>query len=330
MAETDSGQTGSRAAYAASVQKPSDREYLVRLRRILTTRFGESELRDLCFDLGVGYESLPGEGTGDKARELIAHLERHNRIPYLIAVGKQLRPDVGWEHPFEAAGVASSFHRVTGTPRYGYGQAPPAKSVAEASHFTRTFHPADHQAFIIQKMSKTVSELDAYIEQYGRVISAHRLSAILRERIRKLRSLQPTDPGWDVYWEAVEPIYDELASLAFGMTTWKETRRRHPQREFSDITTEVRTQFLAREESILELVERYTQAHAGVQRLSTQLRQSQVDQDGQTLRELEEQVKEMHASADIMGRQLYPIINQLIKKELSTLLTELGRPQRGG
>jgi hypothetical protein len=330
MAEPDDGQTDSRAAYAASVKKPSDREYLVKLRRILATRFSDGELRTLCFDLGVDYESLPGEATTDKARELIAHLERHDRIPHLVAIGKESRSEIEWGHPSEAAGAASAFHKGTGTPRYRHGQTSAAGPAAGASRFARTIYPDDQQAFIIQKMSKTVSELDAYIEQYGRVISAHRLSAILRERVRKLRSFQSTDPGWDVYWEAVEPIYDELASLAFGMTAWKEARRLHPQREFSDITTEVRTQFLAREESILELVERYTQAHASVQRLSTQLRRSQVDQDGQASRELEEQVKEMHASADIMGRQLYPIINQLIKKELSTLLAELGRPQRGG
>ena len=327
MAEIDSSQTSSRAAHTASVQKPPDRGYLVGLRRILTTRFGETELRDLCFDLGVGYEGLPGVGTGDKARELIAHLDRHDRIPHLIALCKQTRPDIAWEQPFEAAGAASSFHSTAGRPRFGTAQTPPARSHTRASLFAGTAFPDDQQALIIQKMSKTVSELDAYIEQYGRVISAHRLSAILRERIRKLRSLQPTDPGWEVYWEAVEPIFDDLASLAFGMTAWKQARR--PPGELSNITTEVRTQFLAREQSILELVERYTQAHASVQRLSTQLRQSQVDQDGLMLRELEEQVKEMYASADIMGRQLYPVINQLIKKELSTLLIKLGRPEGG-
>jgi hypothetical protein len=111
------------------------------------------------------------------------------------------------------------------------------------------------------------------------------------------------------------------------MTAWRQARR--PLSELSNITTEVRTQFLAKEQSILELVERYTQAHTSVQRLSTQLRQAQADQSSQILRELEEQVKEMHASADFMGRQLYPVINQLIKKELSTLLAELGRPEGG-
>ena len=51
-----------------------------KLRQILVKYFSESELRDLCFDLRVDYESLPGEGKGDKARELVTYSERHGRI----------------------------------------------------------------------------------------------------------------------------------------------------------------------------------------------------------------------------------------------------------
>jgi hypothetical protein len=329
MGESNSSHTSGRTAHAASVEKTPDLGFLARLRRILTTRLGERELRDLCFDLGVDYDGLPGAGTGNKARELIAHLERHDRITHLIAIGKQLRPDIAWEHPPGGASPASSsFHRTAGGPVLGYRRTSPAKPATTTNLFAKASFPDDQQTLIIQRMSRTVNELDAYIEQYGRVISTHRLSAILRERIRKLRSLQPADPGWEVYWDSIEPIYDELASLAFGMTAWKEARR--PDRGLSDITTEVRSQFLAREQSILELVERYTQAHASVQKLSGQLRQPQGEKEWSALRELEEQVKEMYSSADIMGRQLYPVINQLIKKELSTLLAELGRPQEGG
>ena len=69
----------------------------VRLRDILTTRFSESELRTLCFDLNVDYESLPGDGKADKARELVAYLERHGRFPELAETGKRQRPDISWE-----------------------------------------------------------------------------------------------------------------------------------------------------------------------------------------------------------------------------------------
>jgi hypothetical protein len=57
-----------------------------RLRQILAERFDEGELRTLCFDLGIEYDDLPGKGRADKARELVAYLERRDRIPDLIAL----------------------------------------------------------------------------------------------------------------------------------------------------------------------------------------------------------------------------------------------------
>jgi tetratricopeptide (TPR) repeat protein len=72
-------------------------EYLVLLRQILTERFDEEELRTLCFDLGIRYDDLPGRGKVAKARELVAHLERRERIPDCIEVGKLSRPDIIWE-----------------------------------------------------------------------------------------------------------------------------------------------------------------------------------------------------------------------------------------
>lgn len=68
-----------------------------RWRHILVTYFNDSELRDLCFELGVDYDSLSGETRDDKARELIAHCERHGRIAEFLAAGKQLRTDVHWD-----------------------------------------------------------------------------------------------------------------------------------------------------------------------------------------------------------------------------------------
>jgi len=74
----------------------SDREYLVRLRETLAAYFDAGELRTLCFDLGVDYDDLPGEGKGNKARELIAYLERRDRLPELVRMCQGLRPHVAW------------------------------------------------------------------------------------------------------------------------------------------------------------------------------------------------------------------------------------------
>lgn len=69
----------------------------VELHRILDNRFSEEELRTLCFYLSIDYEDLPSNGQTNKARDLLQYLERHNRLPDLITIGKQIRPDIVWE-----------------------------------------------------------------------------------------------------------------------------------------------------------------------------------------------------------------------------------------
>jgi tetratricopeptide (TPR) repeat protein len=80
---------------AALEQSAPGQKYLTPLRQILSERFDAGELRTLCFDLGVDYDSLPGRGKANKARELVAYLERRQRISELIELGKRQRPDIG-------------------------------------------------------------------------------------------------------------------------------------------------------------------------------------------------------------------------------------------
>jgi hypothetical protein len=66
------------------------------LRPMLEESFDESELRTLCFDLGVNYDDLPGEGKSSKARELISYLERRGRIRELVDYATRVRPNKPW------------------------------------------------------------------------------------------------------------------------------------------------------------------------------------------------------------------------------------------
>ena len=75
---------------------PHPNQNLTQLRRLLVQFFDAGELRTLCFDLAVDYESLPPGGKADKARELLAYLDRHSRVPELLALGRRQRPDVPW------------------------------------------------------------------------------------------------------------------------------------------------------------------------------------------------------------------------------------------
>jgi hypothetical protein len=102
-------------------QKPGSPQQisLAELRAILTERFSDSELQTLCFDLDVGYDELPGSNKADKARELVAYLERRGRIADIGAVGRRLRPDVSWDDlmALDAASAGQPAAHVSGRKR---------------------------------------------------------------------------------------------------------------------------------------------------------------------------------------------------------------------
>jgi len=64
------------------------------LREILASRFDLEELRTLCFDLGRDWDDLGGDTKGRKALELIGYMQRHDRLPELVAAIRRKRPDI--------------------------------------------------------------------------------------------------------------------------------------------------------------------------------------------------------------------------------------------
>jgi len=81
---------------AVGTGPPLGRTQQIKLRQILTERFDEGELRTLCFDLGVDYDGLPGRGKAEKARDIVAYLERREQLQELVEVGRQHRSDISW------------------------------------------------------------------------------------------------------------------------------------------------------------------------------------------------------------------------------------------
>ena len=71
-------------------------EILQELRDMMIESFNESECKNLCFDIGVSYESLPGTTIDDKCRELVLHQKRRNRVDVLVTRCRELRPGVRW------------------------------------------------------------------------------------------------------------------------------------------------------------------------------------------------------------------------------------------
>ncbi len=67
------------------------------LRDKIAFHFNIGELQNLCFDLSIKYENLPGNTLDDKSRELVDYCVRHGRIENLIDRLKYLRSSVAWE-----------------------------------------------------------------------------------------------------------------------------------------------------------------------------------------------------------------------------------------
>jgi hypothetical protein len=65
--------------------------------RMIARHFSENELRDLCIDLRISYESIEGSTPDAKAKELAAFMARRQEIGRLVKRCVELRPRVyGW------------------------------------------------------------------------------------------------------------------------------------------------------------------------------------------------------------------------------------------
>lgn len=83
--------TGRAAGSAASL--PPE---LAELRNKLTRYFNKSELKGLCFDLGVAHDDLPSETRTELAQALVAYCYARDRLPELRQRCRAERPRVAW------------------------------------------------------------------------------------------------------------------------------------------------------------------------------------------------------------------------------------------
>jgi hypothetical protein len=70
--------------------------YLTDLHNLLNQYFNMEEVRTLCFNLGVDYENISGQGKSAWIRELLLSLGRQGHLDNLVALAQQERPHVNW------------------------------------------------------------------------------------------------------------------------------------------------------------------------------------------------------------------------------------------
>jgi len=62
-----------------------------KLRKLLVSHFDLQDLRDLCFDLEVDFDSLGArDNKAEKVRELISYMEKRRMLPELIMEPQKL------------------------------------------------------------------------------------------------------------------------------------------------------------------------------------------------------------------------------------------------
>ncbi|MCP4358627.1 MAG: hypothetical protein GY796_11470 [Chloroflexi bacterium] len=66
----------------------------IHLRQVLTQYYNEGELRTLCFDLTIDYESLGGQGKANNVRALVAYAQNRGRLNEIAAYVRRTRPHV--------------------------------------------------------------------------------------------------------------------------------------------------------------------------------------------------------------------------------------------
>ena len=80
---------------------------LVELNSKMNQVFSLAEIESLCFDMGIPFEDLGGDGRGAKIRELIEFCRRRGRDEELVAKVRVERPQVAWQGASAGQAAAS-------------------------------------------------------------------------------------------------------------------------------------------------------------------------------------------------------------------------------
>lgn len=75
---------------------------IVQLRPKIAQTFNLTELRDLCFRLQIDHQTLTAPNKTEFLIELLSLIGRTDRLPDLLAVLAEMRPDIAWATPSPA------------------------------------------------------------------------------------------------------------------------------------------------------------------------------------------------------------------------------------
>lgn len=70
---------------------------------VMELAYDENELRDLCFEMGVDYESVSGTNKQGKVRSIVSHFFRRNTLDVFRDFLQGDRPNWSWQLPEDEA-----------------------------------------------------------------------------------------------------------------------------------------------------------------------------------------------------------------------------------
>jgi hypothetical protein len=90
-------------AYAVSGQVDYE-GFRATLRRAISSFCDDNDIQNICFDMNIDYENIPGNHKDAKVRELIRYCERQAKIDQLMAIFQAIQPNVKlWVDPASEA-----------------------------------------------------------------------------------------------------------------------------------------------------------------------------------------------------------------------------------
>ncbi len=72
--------------------------HLAPLRDQIIRLFSKSELKSLCFDLGIAHDDLPSDTRSELAQAIVSYCHTRDRLPELVALCQRHRPHASWQY----------------------------------------------------------------------------------------------------------------------------------------------------------------------------------------------------------------------------------------
>lgn len=85
-------------AFLRAIIKPKTGELKTRssFHDQMVDAFSINEIRQICFDLKINFDELPGDTLTDRCRELYLYTERRGDVHRLIEICQRERPSANW------------------------------------------------------------------------------------------------------------------------------------------------------------------------------------------------------------------------------------------